>query len=61
MPKVIFWKSFVGASFRVKNRDNIRKFYCDVLGGKIMKQIPKGTSFAWGRLLYPVSLWGCQR
>ena len=30
-----------------QDRDTIRKFYCDVLGGKIMKAIQKGTSFVW--------------
>ena len=26
-----------------QDRDSIRKFYCDVLGGKITKADPKGT------------------
>ena len=30
-----------------QDRDNIRKFYCDVLGGKITKEEGEGTSFVW--------------
>ena len=30
-----------------QDRDSIRKFYCDVLGGKITKADPEGTSFVW--------------
>ena len=32
-----------------KDRDSIRKFYCDVLGGKITKADPEGTSLVWGK------------
>jgi hypothetical protein len=46
MAKVIFG-NYSSVLVLRQDRDSIRKFYCDVLGGKIMKRIPKGTSFAW--------------
>lgn len=36
MAKAIFWKPFVGSDSAPRSRQ-LRKFYCDVLGGKIMK------------------------
>jgi hypothetical protein len=30
-----------------KDQENIRKFYCDLLGGKITKEDPERTSFVW--------------
>jgi hypothetical protein len=47
MPKVIFG-----------NRDNIRKFYCDVLGGKITKADPERDFLRLGEDFYIVFLYG---
>jgi len=39
-----------------QDRDSIRKFYCDVLGGKITKADPEGTSFVWEKTSMGMSL-----
>jgi hypothetical protein len=36
----------------LKDRDNIRKFYCDVLGGKIMKEDPERDFVRLGEDFY---------
>jgi extradiol dioxygenase family protein len=35
-----------------QDRDRIRKFYCDVLGGKIMKADPERDFVRWGEDFY---------
>jgi len=41
-----------------KDRDNIRKFYCDVLGGKIMKADPERDFVRFGENFYIGFLYG---
>lgn len=57
MAKVIFGNH---ASVLVphKNRDNIRKFYCEVLGGKITKEDPERDFICLGDHFYIGFLYG---
>src|SRR5215468_3654271 len=41
-----------------QDRDNIRKFYCDVLGGKVMKADPERNFIRLGDNFYIVFLYG---
>ena len=41
-----------------QDQDNIRKFYCDVLGGKIMKADPERDFLRLGENFYIVFLYG---
>src|SRR5215468_972206 len=41
-----------------QDRDNIRKFYCDVLGGKVVKADPERDFIRLGESFYIVFLYG---
>ena len=57
MPKVIFGNHSSVLVPR-QDRDSIRKFYCDVLGGKIMKADPERDFICLGEDFYIVFLYG---
>jgi hypothetical protein len=57
MPKVIFGNHSSVIVPR-QDRDNIRKFYCDVLGGKITKADPERDFLRLGEDFYIVFLYG---
>jgi catechol 2,3-dioxygenase-like lactoylglutathione lyase family enzyme len=57
MAKVIFgnhWSCLVPR----QDRDRIRKFYCDVLGGKVMKEDPDRDIVRLGENCYNIFLYG---
>jgi hypothetical protein len=57
MPKIIFGNHSSVIVPR-QDRDNIRKFYCDVLGGKITKADPERDFLRLGEDFYIVFLYG---
>jgi hypothetical protein len=57
MPKIIFGNHSSVIVPR-QDRDNIRKFYCDVLGGKITKADPERDFLRLGENFYIVFLYG---
>ena len=58
MAKVIFGNHSSVLVSR-QDRDSIRKFYCDVLGGKIMKADPEKDFVCLAEDFYIVFLWRC--
>ena len=57
MPNVIFGNHSSVIVPR-EDRDNIRKFYCDVLGGKITRSDPERDFLRLGQNFYIVFLYG---
>ncbi len=57
MSKVIFG-NHSSVIVPLKERDNIRKFYCDVLGGKITKEDPERDFICLGENFYIGFLYG---
>ncbi len=57
MAKVIYG-NHSSVLVRQQDRDRIRKFYCDVLGGKIMKADPERDFIRLGDDFYMVFLYG---
>ena len=57
MAKVIFGNHSSVLVSR-QDRESIRKFYCDVLGGKIMKADPEGDFVRLGEDFYIAFLYG---